>query len=160
MSFALDVSDANGSERPIQGHLPDWDAQIQFDPGQLEATQITVTIDMTHASAGRASFDQDMRGPDWLNTAAQPQASFTATGAEPVGINHYRSDGILQLNGQSAPVSIDFSLLAAGAAHQVTGQASLDRRDYAIGAQAGPEQASYEVTLAFSFRARMLSPRE
>lgn len=116
----------------VTGQFEDWTAQIQFtprtDPGP--AGEVTVTVAIASLTLGSVT-DQAM-GPDFFDTDRFPTAVFTA----PITRTDtgYAANGTLTLKGATVTVSLPFDLKWEGETAIVTGSATLDRMDFAIGA--------------------------
>ena len=77
------------------------------------------------------------RGPSFFDVAKHPTASFTADlVAGPAGLE---AQGTLDLHGQSAPLTLPFTLEIQGDVARMTGTAQTDRRDFGLGAGYGDE---------------------
>lgn len=129
-----------GSE--VAGSLPNWTAEILFD----EATgtgSVTVQIDTTTINLG--SVTDQAKGAEFFDTATHPTAVFTAE-ITPEGAGHV-ARGTLSLRGVEVPVALPFTLMITGDQARMTGQLTLDRRDFGMG-------ASYkdELTVGFGVR--------
>jgi len=118
--------------REIAGRFSDWDARIDWDetapPGP--AGHVTVTIDLDSLTLGPLTVQA--LGPDFLNTAAHPRATFTA-GLVRV-VDGQIADGTLTLAGQTRAVAFPFRLSIDGRTAYAGGSFTLDRRDFGIGA--------------------------
>ena len=71
-------------------------------------------------------------GPDFFNTGDQPEARYQASRFSALGVNRYRAEGTLTLNGKSRPVPLDFTW-TAGTPAVLEGRATLKRLDFGIG---------------------------
>lgn len=133
----------------VSGTLPAWTAEIHFD----EATgsgHVAVTIDTTRLALGAVS-DQ-ARGPEFLDTAAHPTASFTADIA-PQG-DAFAATGSLALRGAEHPVTLPFTLKIEGDTATMQGTVTLDRRDFGIGPSYSDEKTvGFAVQVAIALTA-------
>ena len=128
--------------RVVEGSFADWTAAIAFDPEAAEnAGEVTVTVNIGSLTLGSVT-DQAM-GADFFDAAAFPTATFTA----PIRKDGegYVADGTLTLKGQSAPVTLPFTLTLDGDTATMTGQTTIDRMTYGIG-----QTMSDETNLAFA----------
>ncbi|MDB5481555.1 MAG: polyisoprenoid-binding protein [Caulobacteraceae bacterium] len=87
---------------------------LRWDPANPSASALKVTVDTGSISTPVAGFAKQLAGPDYLKSAAFPQATFTATGFRQVDATHGRVDGALSLMGKTAPISFDVTLVGAG----------------------------------------------
>ena len=128
----LGFATAWGGE-PIQGRFERWTADIVFDPDDLAAAKVTVSIDMASARTGDDQRDASLPSSDWFDTASHPKATFTATRFEKTGEGRYVARGKLNLRGVSKPLSLPFRLTIDGDRATVAGVTSLDRTAFGVG---------------------------
>ncbi len=116
----------------VDGSFANWTAEITHDDTITdgETGQVKVTIDLASVTLGSVS-DQ-AKGPEFFDVATQPSAVFeaklTATAEGP------RAVGTLVLHGLTQPVTLPFALNITGDTAEMTGEVTLDRRDFGIGA--------------------------
>ena len=136
---------------PLTGQLATWTADITFDETATDGKhgQVTVTIDLASLSLG--SVGDQAKGPEFLDAAAHPTATFTADlVASETG---YLAQGSLTLHGITRPLTLPFSLTLTGDSATMTGTTTLDRRDFGIGTGYGDEATvgfGVEVTVALT----------
>lgn len=114
----------------VQGSFAIWSADIAFDE-TTGTGNVTVTIDTTSLALG--SVTAQAIAPDFLDTAAQPRATFRAA-IRPEG-EAFVAEGTLDLRGQNQPVSLPFTLAVADGTATMQGSTTLDRRAFGIGAK-------------------------
>jgi polyisoprenoid-binding protein YceI len=85
-----------------------FDAQLQFDPANLAASNVRVTVDPKSISADNApeGFMATLAGPEWLDAAKYPQITYRSTKVERTAANGLRIDGQLSLHGVTRPVTL------------------------------------------------------
>ncbi len=113
----------------VAGTFTGWTAEITFD----EATRtgaVSVTIPLSGMAVGAVT--TQAAGPEFFDAAAHPAALFTATIAEESG-GQLAATGTLTLRGMQVPVTLPFALEIAGDTATMTGQTTLDRRDFGMG---------------------------
>ena len=121
----------------VSGSLPNWTADIAYDEATGTGT-VTVTIDTTALVLGSVS-DQ-AKGADFFDTATHPTATFTAAITRTEGTAH-TATGTLTLRGTEVPVVLPFTLAIAGDTATMTGETTLDRRAFGMGASY-PDEAT------------------
>lgn len=140
---------------PVEGQFKRWKADILFSPDALEASRLTVTIDVGSVSTGDAQRDASLPTADWFDAAAHPQAVFKANSFTRTGENRYRARGTLQLRGVTAPVSLPFTLTIAGDNARANGMVTIDRTTFGVGQGdwAATDEIPAAVAVRFSIRA-------
>lgn len=68
---------------------------------------VDVVIDMTSVDTGSALFNEHIQGPDFLDTAQYPTATFKSTGVKFEGDKPVTIDGDLTIKGITRPVSLN-----------------------------------------------------
>ncbi|MFZ3582346.1 cytochrome b/b6 domain-containing protein [Loktanella sp. DJP18] len=120
----------------VQGSFADWTAAIAFNPdAEGKAGQVDVTVAIGSLTLGSVT-DQAM-GADFFNVADFPTATFSAPIKKTT--DGYIAEGTLTLKGQTAPISLPFTLALDGDTATMQGSTTLNRMDYAIGTSMGDE---------------------
>lgn len=140
-AFAADYAQAPGSTlvfagkyqgEVFTGKFPGFATRLSFDPKQLAASKLEVTIPLATANTGNADYDGELRGSAFFDAATFPQAKYTATKFRALGGNRYAADGALSLHGVSKPVTLEFTW-TAGARPVLAGKATVKRLDFGVG---------------------------
>ncbi|HEY7900498.1 MAG TPA: YceI family protein [Caulobacteraceae bacterium] len=115
------------------GRFSRWSADIHFDPADLAASSVTISIDTASAASGDADRDQALPTTTFLDVAQFPKAVFAARRFRALGGGRYVAEGLLTLRGVTRPLSLPFTLVVHGDRARMTGQASLDRLLFGVG---------------------------
>lgn len=126
------------------GTFDKWKAKIVFDPNNLAASHVEVTIDTSSAKTGNSMYDGTLPTADWFDVKTYPEASFVSETIKFINDNRYQVKGLLTLRG--VPLSVDFVFTlnfapgkdGAGQA-TVTSSFILDRIAYGIGVKSDPK---------------------
>lgn len=143
------------ADKPFKGVFEKWDADINFDENALDGSKAVVTIDLTSARTGDKTYDTSLPKTDWLDSANTPTATFTTTAFRKTD-KGFEADGLLNLRGVSAPVTLPFTLeKTADGATKMTGSLTLKRLDYNIGKEsdASAEWVGPDVTVTVTMTA-------
>jgi polyisoprenoid-binding protein YceI len=88
-----------------------FDADLAFDPDKPGSMRVTATADPasveTHYPDPSFDFNALIEGPEFLDAAQYPEASFTSTAIEITGERSARVTGDLTLHGVTKPVTLD-----------------------------------------------------
>ncbi len=140
-AFAADYAQAPGSTlafagtyqgEVFTGRFPGFATRFTFDPKQLDASRLEVTIPLATASTGNADYDGELRGGAFFDSAKFPQAKYTATKFRALGGNRYAADGMLSLHGVDKPVTLEFAW-TPGARPVLAGKATVKRLEFGVG---------------------------
>ena len=114
------------------GTFPGFSTKLSFDPADLAASRLDVTIPLAGARTGNADRDSTLQEADFFNVAKFAQARYTATKFRSLGGNRYAADGTLALRGVSKPVTLTFTW-TPGARPVLAGKATVKRLDFGVG---------------------------
>jgi len=117
-----------------QGLIPNWQAQVTFDPEHLDMAQAQILID-----AGGMTYDDpyvagSIPGADGLDVVNHPQITVRLDNFFQIETG-YRAKGTVNIKGISAMVEVDFTYDKTGNQAQVNGKAQIDRLAFDIGAK-------------------------
>jgi polyisoprenoid-binding protein YceI len=144
----------------ITGTFKDFDGTFSFDAAKPEATKIDVTLKTASLFTNHAERDKHISGPDFLNVAKFPEATFVSTAVKPTGKNadgKATADvtGNLTLLGVTKPIVIKAVFLGEGKdpwggyRAGFEGTSSINRQDFGKMMDLGPQ--SNEVSLYLTF---------
>lgn len=139
----------------VDGRFDRWRAAIRFSPDDLPKSTIRVTVDLASADTGDGQRDDSLKGSDFFDTGAHPNAVFTARDIRHLGGDKYEARGTLELRGTSKPATLRFTLRIDGNHARVAGTARIDRTAFGVGQGewAATDAIAAGVDIAFSFNA-------
>jgi polyisoprenoid-binding protein YceI len=124
------------------GRFTRFDAQLQFDPTNIAASQLTVKIDPRSIEADNApsGFLQTLAGKDWLDADRFPEMTFRTKSIETTGAQTFRIRGELSLHGVTKPVTLEARYNGGYAGHPFdpharigfSARGSLKRSDFGV----------------------------
>lgn len=91
------------------GRFTGLDVKLDFDPENIAASRVNVTIDPRSIEADNApaGFLQTLAGKDWLDADRFPQMTFRSKSVESTGAKTFRIRGELTLHGVTRPLALD-----------------------------------------------------
>jgi len=114
------------------GRFPDFETILHFDPDNLEAAHLDVTIPLASAVTGNGDRDSTLKTADFFNITRFAQARYSASTFRDLGNGHYAADGTLNLKGIEKPVTLTFTW-EPGTPAILTGNARIQRLDFDVG---------------------------
>ena len=124
----------------VRGQFREFEATIDFDPGNVEATKVDFRIKSESVDTFWKARDRDLRGKNFLNVKDHPWITFKTTSVVPTGTDTADVTGDVTILDVTKPVTFKARLnkLAPSpfkkdttiAGFSVTGQ--LDRRDFGM----------------------------
>ncbi|WP_043283549.1 YceI family protein [Paraburkholderia oxyphila] len=118
---------------PVEGSFTKFDAQINFDPAKPAAGTARLTVDTGSYDLGDASYNDSVRGPEWFDAKAYPQATFVATSIASTGPSQYSVSGNLTIKGHTEQVVAPVVLTQQGATQTFDGTLPIHRLAFGIG---------------------------
>ncbi|MEM7775955.1 MAG: YceI family protein [Pseudomonadota bacterium] len=143
----------------FKGTFETWSAEIRFDPEDLANSKAVVTVDLTSARTGNATYDKTLPSADWLDTASAKTAVFETQSITRTDNGDYLADGQLRLRGADIPVKLAFTLKIDGETAVMTGTSTIARLDFGIGktSDASGAWVSLEIPLEIKVTAKRTS---
>jgi polyisoprenoid-binding protein YceI len=97
-------------------------AQLQFDPANLAASSVTVTVDANSLETdfpdpAKVDFNAQVRGEQFLNAGKFPEITFRSTNVEVTGPRTMRINGELSMNGVTRPMMLEAKFNGGYAGH-------------------------------------------
>ena len=97
------------------GSFNEFEASLDFDPENIENASLEVVIDTASLDVDLPEFEEELRGDNWFDVAAFPQAIFRTTRyIEAIDDDSFIFEGDLTLLGTTAPVSLEVNFHGGG----------------------------------------------
>jgi len=126
---------------PVPGVFERWSGTLHFDPENLAASSIDVTIDVSSVNTKNERRDNHLRDPDFFEVDTWPNMTFKSNTIRQTGENQFVATGDLTIRDVKQTVELPFELLGvmphpwqentlvAG----FQGSTSLQRLEYGVG---------------------------
>lgn len=102
--------DHMGLSRTV-GRFNTFDGTFLIDEEAPENSQITFTIEAASIDSNHGPRDEHLRHADYLDAENAPQITFTSTAVQMLTPTSGKLTGDLTLRGQTAPVTLDFTMV-------------------------------------------------
>ncbi len=135
------------------GRFDGFSGQFSYDDKNPSAAKVSVEIDAASINSNHAERDKHLRGPDFLDTATYPKATFVSTSVTPKGERQAEIKGNLTLRGVTKPITILAEVVGGGQdpwggyRQGFKGTAQLVLADFGIVKELGPASKSVELDL-------------
>ena len=97
------------------GRFTEFDATLDFDPENIAAADLEVIVNMASLDINLPEFEEELRGDNWLDAEAYPQAVYRTTGlVEEIDENNYVFAGELTFHGVTNPVNLEVEFHGGG----------------------------------------------
>jgi polyisoprenoid-binding protein YceI len=118
---------------PVEGTFKKFTAQLDFDPAKPAAGSAKLSIDTASYDLGDDSYNQQVRGKEWFDTAHYPDATFVSSAIAPAGSNQFNVSGTLTIKGKSENVTVPVKLTQQGPTQSFDGALPIKRSQFDIG---------------------------
>lgn len=98
----------------VHGQFRKFDADIDFDPGNVEATKVSFEIDAASVDTFWEARDKHIRGKDFFDVKNYPKITFATTSVTPTGAETADVTGNLTLRGVTQPITLQAKLNKIG----------------------------------------------
>ena len=94
----------------VEGRLPKFSAQINFEPNKLDQATARIEIDLASINAGSEEASAEVKKKSWFNLAAFPTATFVSTAVKQLATQRYVAQGQLTIKGITNNVTVPFTV--------------------------------------------------
>lgn len=98
----------------VHGHFRKFDAEIDFDPDEITATKVNVTIDVTTVDSNWPDRDKYLLRPEFFDAKKHPTITFVSSSVAQVDDENAVVTGDLTMRGVTREETFDVSLVRAG----------------------------------------------
>src|SRR5690606_37234229 len=102
-------------------HFGQVDGTVTYDPENVEASSVQVTIPLSGMDSGVEAFNEHLRAADFFDIAQYPEVTFRSTSVTALGADRMRVTGDLTMHGITRPVDLAVAVNGVGT-HAMTGQ--------------------------------------
>jgi len=98
----------------IQGRFNTFAGTFSFDPSDIAASKVEVTIDTRSLDSNQAERDKHLKGDRFINANKFSNAKFVSTIVTPINDKEFTISGNLTLHGVTKKIDIDADFIGAG----------------------------------------------
>lgn len=135
----------------LTGRFDTFSGTFRYDDKEPSSSRISVAIDTTSINSNHAERDKHLRGPDFLDVANFPQATFVSKSVTPDGNGKAVIAGDFTLRGITRPVTITAAYIGGGAdpwggfRQGFIGKTELSLSEFGIVRELGPASKTVEL---------------
>ena len=126
---------------PVTGTFDSYDAKVSFDPNNLDASSIDVSIQVASVNTNNERRDGHLKTGDFFDAEKHGTITFKSNSIESKGGKDYVAKGQLTIKGITKDIELPFTLLgirenAPREGNQVAGivaETKISRTDYTVG---------------------------
>ena len=139
----------------LTGRFNTFSGDFSYDPADVAASSINVTIDTTSIDSNHAERDKHLRGSDFLEVSKYPEAKFVSKSITDIDDDGEEFDvvGDLTLHGVTKEITIEVEKIGEGkdpwGGYRVgfEGETTIMLKDFGIDYDLGPASRSVELEL-------------
>lgn len=137
----------------LTGRFNNFSGDFTYDPKNVAASTINVTIDTTSVDSNHAERDKHLRSSDFLNVEKFPKATFVSKKIVPDDGDEFDIIGDLTLNGVTKSITIDVDKVGEGkdpwGGYRVgfEGETEIALKDFNITKDLGPASQTVKLEL-------------
>lgn len=137
----------------LTGRFNDFSGDFTYDPKDVAASKINVSINTNSVDSNHAERDKHLRSDDFLNVAKFPTATFVSTKIVPDDNDEFDIVGDLTLNGVTKSVTIEVDKIGEGkdpwGGYRVgfEGETEIRLKDFNIKQDLGPASQTVKLKL-------------
>ncbi len=94
----------------VRGHFRDVEGELEFDPSDLTAARLRVTIPVASVDTREEKRDAHLRSADFFDAEQFPTMTYVSRQVTALGGDRYRVAGDLTIRGTTHPVDLDVTL--------------------------------------------------
>ncbi|WP_070966333.1 YceI family protein [Vibrio sonorensis] len=98
----------------IKGRFNDFSGDFTYDPANVGAAKVNVSVDTRSLDSNHAERDKHIRSADFIDAAKYSEATFKSTKVEDKGNGMLAISGDLNLHGVTKAIVIDAEFIGAG----------------------------------------------
>lgn len=118
-----------------QGSIGGLQADVQFNPGDLNSSSLSATIDVNTINTDNSSRDEHLKSADFFDVARYPKISLKSLSFKHKSGSNYSGKFNLTIKNQTKTVEIPFSYTDSGTTIAIKGIFKLNRIDYGVGTE-------------------------
>lgn len=138
----------------LTGRFDKFEGEFSYDPANVAASKISVTIDTTSVNSNHAERDKHLRSGDFLNVEKFPTATFVSKKiVQDDDADEFDIVGDLTLNGVTKSVTIEVEKVGEGKdpwggyRAGFSGETEINMRDFNIKMDLGPASQTVKLEL-------------
>lgn len=137
----------------LTGRFNNFSGDFTYDPKDIAASSINVTIDTTSVDSNHAERDKHLRSGDFLNVEKFPKATFVSKKIVPDDGEEFDVVGDLTLNGVTKSITIEVDKVGEGkdpwGGYRVgfEGETEITLKDFNITKDLGPASQTVKLEL-------------
>lgn len=126
---------------PVDGTFDDYEAEVLFDPDDLENSSVDISIAVESVNTRNDRRDGHLNSEDFFNSAEWPDIHFKSNSIEQTGENQFVAHGELTIRDTTQEFDLPFEFLGVmdnpmqenSKIMGITANAELNRTDFGVG---------------------------
>lgn len=138
-----------------EGIFHKYAVKADVDEKALENTKLEVTIDMSTIDTNAEGRDRHLKTPDFFDVAKFPESKIVVKSIKKISDTNYEGDGEITMHGVTKSVKLPARVLInEGGILRFRGQVDLNRKDFGMTYDRGPNKIEDTATVTYEFNLR------
>lgn len=134
---------------PVEGRFNAFSGSIDFDANKPAAARARIEVDTASFDVGAPEYNDELRKPEWFDTAAHPKAVFVSSSVTAAGPNRFEVVGKLTLKGKTQEFKIPVTRRSDAGRQIYEGELPISRQAFAIGGADWADTVDDKVVVKF-----------
>lgn len=134
---------------PVEGRFNAFSGSIDFDANKPAAARARIEVDTASFDVGAPEYNDELRKPEWFDTAAHPKAVFVSSAVTAAGPNRFEVVGKLTLKGKTHEFKIPVTRRSDAGRQIYEGELPISRKAFAIGGADWADTVDDKVVVKF-----------
>ena len=117
----------------VNGSLGNFEGKINFDPTDLQESEIEASVDVSTIDTGIKMRDKHLKKEDYFDAEKFPKINMESVSFSSKDNNTYEGKFNLTIKGHTEEIDFPFTLKSDGDINTFEGTFKIDRRDYGVG---------------------------
>ena len=140
---------SNMGVRTVEGTITGMTGTVTFDKNDLTNSSFKVSLDVSTINTDNNARDKHLKNEDFFEVNTYPTMSFNSTQIVRDG-SSYKAKGYLKIKDIIKEVEIPFSVSESEGQTTLTGDITIQRKDYHVGMDTGKFMVGYDIEVKIS----------
>ena len=117
----------------VEAPFTQFSGRIVYKPDDLAASSATIELITGSLDLGDENYNEEVRRPEWFDSAKHPNATFRSTNIEPGGNSAFKATGEITIKGVKKTITVPITVAQADGGQSFDGTLDVSRKAFGIG---------------------------
>ena len=133
----------------VNAPFTQFSGRIVYKPDGVAASSATIEVVTGSLDLGDETYNDEVRRPEWFDSAKHPNAAFRSTSIEAAGDGAFKATGELSIKGIKKTITVPISVANADGGQSFEGSLEVSRKAFNIGEPIWDEVLEDKVVVRF-----------